>query len=111
MACNRRTRPGDPAVTQAKQRKVLGVVLVAHFVIAALTWRDLRYRPAELVRGSKRVWRGASAVNTLGASAYWLFGRRRPRRSRGVIPSEKRPRPAPRPPTSSSADQEIPSVG
>ncbi len=37
--------------------------------------RDLRQRPDEQVRGSKRVWRLVS-LNALGAAAYLRFGRR-----------------------------------
>jgi hypothetical protein len=43
---------------------------------AALTWRDIRQRPDADVRGSKKLWRVASALNTSGSAAYWLFGRR-----------------------------------
>jgi hypothetical protein len=42
-----------------------------------LTWRDLRARPAGQVRGNKKIWQVASALNTSGSAAYWLFGRRR----------------------------------
>jgi hypothetical protein len=53
----------------------LAPFLVAHVVVTACTWRDLRHRTDDQVRGSKRIWRVASAVNTLGSLAYWLFGR------------------------------------
>jgi hypothetical protein len=56
--------------------KFLAGFLVLHAVVVALVWRDLRNRPADQVRGSKRVWRAASVVNTLGSVAYVLFGRR-----------------------------------
>jgi hypothetical protein len=55
---------------------VLAAILAAHVVIASFTWRDLRSRSADEVRGSKRVWRAASALNTLGSMAYVLIGRR-----------------------------------
>ncbi len=55
---------------------VVGAALVAHASIAALTWRDLRRRTPEQVRGNPRLWRVASAANTLGSVAYWLVGRR-----------------------------------
>lgn len=58
-------------------KRVLGVIAVLHVTAAALTWRDLRSRPASQVRGDKRIWRIASVMNTLGSVAYWLFGRRR----------------------------------
>jgi hypothetical protein len=39
-------------------------------VITTLTWHDLRNRPVETVRGSKKVWRMVSDLNTLGSVAY-----------------------------------------
>lgn len=56
---------------------VLAVIAVVHLTAVTLTWRDLRSRPAGQVRGPKRVWQLASALNTAGSAAYWLFGRRR----------------------------------
>jgi hypothetical protein len=58
-------------------KQVLAAVAIVHSTVAALTWRDLRSRAPEQVRGSKAVWRTASAMNTLGSVAYWLLGRRR----------------------------------
>jgi len=56
---------------------VLATVAVVHLMVMALTWRDLRSRSAGQVRGPKKLWRVASALNTSGSAAYWLFGRRR----------------------------------
>jgi hypothetical protein len=61
-----------------RQKQVIVVVLVLHLLMVRLTWRDLRRRPDEAVRGPKRLWRLASSLNTTGSVAYWLFGRRRP---------------------------------
>jgi hypothetical protein len=65
----------------AAQRKpnklVLAIIAVVHVTAVTLTWRDLRSRPAAQVRGPKRIWQVASALNTSGSAAYWLFGRRR----------------------------------
>ena len=58
---------------------VLATVAVVHLTVMTLTWRDLRARPAGQVRGNKRIWQLASALNTSGSAAYWIFGRRRPR--------------------------------
>ena len=58
-------------------RWVLALVAVVHLTAVTLTWRDLRDRPDEKVRGPKSLWRMASALNTGGSAAYWLFGRRR----------------------------------
>ncbi len=55
---------------------VLAAVAAVHVTAAAITWRDLRSRAAGQVRGDKRIWRMASALNTLGSAAYWLLGRR-----------------------------------
>jgi hypothetical protein len=56
---------------------VLATIAVVHITVMALTWRDLRSRPAGQIRGPKQLWRVASALNTGGSAAYWLFGRRR----------------------------------
>jgi hypothetical protein len=48
----------------------------AHLLVTAATWRDLSRRPANRVRGSKALWRVASAANTGGSVAYFLIGRK-----------------------------------
>jgi hypothetical protein len=60
-----------------RQKKTIVVALIVHLIMVRLTWRDLRRRPDAAVRGPKRAWRLASTMNTTGAVAYWLFGRRR----------------------------------
>jgi hypothetical protein len=62
---------------QRKDVRRIIPALVAHAAITTLTWRDLRRRPAEQVRGSKRLWRVASALNTAGSVAYLAVGRKR----------------------------------
>jgi hypothetical protein len=56
---------------------VLAAIAVMHVVVVALTWRDIRTRSDEQVRGNKKFWRVASALNTANAAVYWLIGRRR----------------------------------
>jgi hypothetical protein len=58
-----------------QQRSVIagGVVQV---LLAAAALLDLRRRPAEEVRGSKKLWAAANMVNFVGPLAYFLFGRR-----------------------------------
>jgi hypothetical protein len=67
----------------AQKRKtnklVFAIIGVVHLTVMTLTWRDLRSRPPGQVRGNKKIWRVASALNTTGSAAYWLFGRRRAR--------------------------------
>ncbi len=65
------------AATKKPNKLVLAAVAVVHVTAVALTWRDLRDRPAAQVRGNKKLWRVASALNTSGSAAYWIFGRRR----------------------------------
>jgi hypothetical protein len=52
-------------------------VLVAHAAITTVTWRDIQRRPVDQLRGSKRLWRVASAMNTIGSVAYVAVGRKR----------------------------------
>ena len=65
------------AANRKPNKLVFVVIGVVHLSVMTLTWRDLRSRPAAQVRGNKKIWRAASALNTNGSAAYWLFGRRR----------------------------------
>ena len=65
------------AAKRKPNKLVLAIIAVVHLTAVTLTWRDLRSRPAAQVRGPKRIWQVASALNTSGSAAYWLFGRRR----------------------------------
>jgi hypothetical protein len=56
--------------------KPLLLYLPLHIAAAAVTWRDIDRRPGDRIRGSRAVWKLASAANTLGTVAYWLVGRR-----------------------------------
>lgn len=57
------------------QRRVLSVLAVVEVVLAATAWFDLARRPARQVRGSKRAWAAAIAVNIIGPLAYFRYGR------------------------------------
>jgi hypothetical protein len=63
------------------KRIALVALVLAEVGLAALTWRDLRHRPADEIRGSKRFWRVISTINPGNSAAYWLVGRKH-RRSR-----------------------------
>jgi len=52
---------------------VAGFVQVA-LLVAALV--DIRRRPAEQIRGRKRVWAAFAFVNWIGPISYFLFGRK-----------------------------------
>ena len=60
-----------------QQKKIAVGAVVLNLIIASFTWRDLRRRPDDLVRGPKVFWRAWSMLNTTGSVAYWLVGRRR----------------------------------
>jgi hypothetical protein len=64
------------AANRKPNKAVLAIIGVVHVTAAALTWRNLRDRSDEQVRGNKTIWRVASGMNTLGSVAYWVFGRR-----------------------------------
>jgi hypothetical protein len=55
----------------------VGLALIGHVIVTALVWRDLRRRPDSQIRGSKKLWRGLSALNTGNSLLYLLVGRRR----------------------------------
>lgn len=63
-----------------RNRRLIMVVGIAEGVLKIAALVDLRRRPADEVRGSKKLWATAIVlVNSVGAlpSAYFLFGRRR----------------------------------
>ncbi|MEV5569225.1 PLD nuclease N-terminal domain-containing protein [Spirillospora sp. NPDC052269] len=60
-----------------RQRRMIVGAAVVQWVLAIAALVDLRRRPAEEVRGSKRVWRVAAFVNFAGPVAYFLFGRKK----------------------------------
>ncbi|SFQ08755.1 Phospholipase_D-nuclease N-terminal [Amycolatopsis arida] len=43
--------------------------------LAAAAWWDLARRPAERVRGAKRVWAAVIGINYVGPLAYFRWGR------------------------------------
>jgi hypothetical protein len=61
----------------AHKTRVTIVVLIVHLIVTTLTWRDLARRTPGQVRGSARLWRVVSGLNTLGSLAYWTIGRKR----------------------------------
>lgn len=64
----------DMTPTQKKVVVAAGIVEVA-----VTTWclRDLKQRPAELVRGPKALWGPAMSVQPFGPIAYLVWGRKR----------------------------------
>jgi phospholipase D-like protein len=71
---DRRKRWNDLSSRQRGSIVAGGVIRVL-LAVAALV--DLRRRPTDQVRGSKRLWAAATLVNFVGPLAYFVFGRRR----------------------------------
>ena len=76
-AAPRSERPRRWQDLSSQQKTIVLLAVLLNTVIASFTWRDLRRRPASLVRGPKVLWRAWSMLNTTGSVAYWLVGRRR----------------------------------
>jgi hypothetical protein len=55
------------------------VVVAGVVEVALTTWclRDLRQRPASMVRGPKALWAPAMSVQPVGPIAYLVWGRKR----------------------------------
>lgn len=58
------------------QKKVFIAIAAIEFTAKLFALRDIHRRPAEQVRGSKRLWRMAMAINFFGPASYYAFGRR-----------------------------------
>ena len=65
------------ALTKDQKTRLVIVAVAVQAVIAALTVRDINHRPAEAIRGPKRLWRLLGSINTTGSVAYWIVGRKR----------------------------------
>ena len=70
----RKKRWSDLSPLQQRAIIAAGVVQNALLVAALI---DLRRRPAEQVKGNKRVWVALSFVNFVGPIAYFVYGRKR----------------------------------
>jgi len=63
----------DLTATQKLGIVVLG--LIQFTLMAAALW-DIRQRPADEIKGSKRMWTAAAFINFFGPIAYFLVGRK-----------------------------------
>jgi Phospholipase_D-nuclease N-terminal len=69
----RKQRWSELSPRQQRSIMVAGAVQV---LLAAAGLLDLRRRPSDQVRGSKKLWTVAAFFNVVGPLAYFLFGRR-----------------------------------
>jgi hypothetical protein len=60
-----------------KQRRLIVAAGVAQYSLLAAALIDLKRRPAEQVKGDKRLWAVASCASFLGSIGYLVFGRKR----------------------------------
>ena len=60
-------------------RRLIVVTAVVEVALLVATLIDIRRRPAEEIKGSKRMWTALAFVNIVGPIAYFTCGRRRQR--------------------------------
>jgi hypothetical protein len=60
-----------------RSRKLVTVTGVIEVVLLVATLVDIKRRPADQIKGSKRLWTALAFVNIIGPIAYFAFGRRR----------------------------------
>jgi len=59
------------------QKKIVVATGIAEVALTTWCLRDLKQRPASLVRGPKALWGPALSVKPVGPIAYLVWGRRR----------------------------------
>jgi hypothetical protein len=64
----------------SRSRRLILAAAVAETGLKAAVLVDLKRRPADQVRGSRRIWAASMLVNSAGLIplSYFAFGRRRP---------------------------------
>jgi len=60
---------------RSRRLVIVAGVVEAALLVAALV--DIRRRPAEQIRGSKRMWSALAFISIVGPVAYFALGRRR----------------------------------
>jgi hypothetical protein len=60
-----------------RSRKLITVTGVIEVVLLVATLVDIKRRPEDQIKGSKRLWTALAFVNIIGPIAYFAFGRRR----------------------------------
>lgn len=59
-----------------RQRALVLTAVSVQISLLLTALADIYRRPAEEIRGSKRVWAAVSFVNFVGPASYFLFGRK-----------------------------------
>jgi hypothetical protein len=63
-------------MTRRPSKPVLLALVALEVASATLAWRDMSQRPADGVRGDKRLWRTLILLNPGNSLMYWAVGRR-----------------------------------
>ncbi|MBP2328769.1 hypothetical protein JOF56_009154 [Kibdelosporangium banguiense] len=63
---------------EPRQRRTIVATGAVQVGLAVSAWYDLSRRPQELVNGPKLLWALVIAINFVGPSAYFRFGRHQP---------------------------------
>lgn len=63
-------------MTRAQQVRVI-LLAVLQIALLAAAATDLARRPADQIRGKKRVWAGVISINYIGPILYFVRGRKR----------------------------------
>lgn len=59
-----------------RSRVLIIVGAIVQFALQGAALRDLKRRPAEQVKGPKRLWVAVSFLNYVGPIAYFVVGRK-----------------------------------
>jgi len=59
-----------------RSRRLIVATGVVEVVLVVATLIDIKRRPADQMKGSKRMWTALAFVNIAGPIAYFAFGRR-----------------------------------
>lgn len=76
MKVEKRSKPKWGEMNAVQRAGMITMALIQFSLLAAALW-DLRTRPADEVRGDKRLWVGVSFINFIGPISYFLIGRKR----------------------------------
>ena len=60
-----------------QKRAVIAVTGLVQIVLLVAALIDLRRRPADQIKGSKKLWTLVAFINFVGPITYFVFGRKR----------------------------------
>ncbi len=60
-----------------QKRATVGAVGLVQFMLLAAALIDIRRRPAEQIKGSKKLWTLVAFINFIGPITYFVLGRKR----------------------------------